>query len=917
MTEYLLVLFRFIIVAATLLYLVYTGRRGNIQDQKGWPFIIVGFTLLFFGLAISLFDSLQYYDLFTLLGIIDYQNFLESTIGYTFGFLFLGIGFYRWVPGIVSGRRAERNIGQFSDELALNVTLRTLELTEVIDRLEQEISNRKQVEEALRNSEELYSNIVESMSDGIMVLDEDFNITHWSRSMEKISRIPREEVINRHKPPWKVYPQFSKEGVDKMMQLAMTGSVVKRDNIAHQFKDGSNGYTSEIYLPLKSDDGKIRGIVGVVQDITQQKKAMSELEETYKIINGSPAIVFRWNNSPGWPVEFVSSNAKDTFGYSAQDFMAGNITYAEVIHPDDEDRYADEVKRYSKNKEISQFVHEPYRIIRKNGDIRWLDNRTYIIRGKTGRVTHYQGVVLDVTDRKRAEEALRDSEVLYSSIVESMWDGIIVTDRNFHYTYWNQAMENISKIKREDAVNSGKLPWDLFPHFTEQGIDKMMKDAMDGTAVSRDDIPYRLADGTEGFTSEMFLPLRKESGAIRGIVGIIRDITEKKRLENHLQQTKKSHAVADMASGIAHDFNNMLTSVVGFISLAKMNLKAGRPALQELEKAEKTALRSSELSDTLITFSRGNKPVKKRVQIHDFLKRSLYLTLSGSNIKFECLSAADDLMVEIDENQVAQAIYSIIKNAREAMPGGGKLIAATEGFSAGNRNALNLQPGKYVRISITDQGQGINRAHLDRIFDPYFSTKKRGTQKGMGLGLSIAHAIIKNHKGNIAVKTRIGKGSTFMIYLPQIDTEIDKTVIPDPIAPGQAWDGVGKAKKILIMDDEESLLDVAGQMLNRLGFETDFATCGEEAIQKYRDAMNSDLGFDAVILDLTVKGGMGGEEALINLLDIDPQVTAFVSSGYAEDTVMINYREHGFAGAIVKPYNIDELGREISNVNDS
>jgi PAS domain S-box-containing protein len=917
MTEYLLVVFRLIIVAVTLLYLVYTGRRGNIQDQKGWPFIIVGFTLIFFGLAISLFDTIGYHDFFTRLGIIEYQNFLESTIGYTLGFLLLGIGFYRWVPGVVSGRRAEKKIGHYTDELALNVTLRTLELTEAIERLEQEISNRKRAEKALSNSEELYSNIVESMSDGIMVLDQDFNITHWNRAMEKISKISREEVINRHKPPWKIDPRLSKEGVDKMMQMAMTGSVVKRENIEHQFKDGSKGFTSEIYLPLKSDDGKIRGIVGVVQDITRQKKAMSELEETYKIINGSPAIVFRWKNTKGWPVEFVSSNVKDTFGYSARDFMAGNLTYGEVVHPDDEDRYADEVKRYSRRKDINQFVHEPYRIISKNGDIRWLDNRTYIIRAKNGRVTHYQGVVLDVTDRRRAEEALRDSEELYSSIVESMRDGIIVMDRNFHYTYWNQAMESITKISREDAVNSDKCPWEQFPHLAEQGIDRMMKEAMDGTAVSKDDIPYRLTDGTEGFTSEMFLPLRKESGTIRGIVGIIRDITEKKQLENHLQQTKKSHAVADMASGIAHDFNNMLTSVVGFISLAKMNLQAGRPAIEELEKAEKIALRSSELSDTLITFSRGNKPVKKKVQIHGFLKRALQLTLSGSNIRFDLLNSEDDLLVEIDENQVAQAIYNIIKNAKEAMPDGGKLIVSTHGYTANYRNALDLQPGEYVKISIKDQGQGIDLSHLDRIFDPYFSTKKRGTQKGMGLGLSIAHAIIKNHKGNIAVKTNTGKGSTFWIYLPRIDKSIDKKPAPDAVMPGREWDGTSRVNRILIMDDEEFLLDVAGQMLNRLGYETDFATCGEDAIQKYRDAMQSDRAFDAVILDLTVKGGMGGEETLTKLLEIDPEVTAFVSSGYAEDTVMENYREHGFAGAIIKPYNIDELGREISSVKSS
>ena len=655
MTDFLLVLLRIIIVAAILLYLFFSGRKGNIQAQKGWRFILAGFSLILCGSLFSLTDFIDFPNNFTFIKITGYHHFLERTVGDTLGFLLLGIGFLRWVPGIVSGSLAERKIGQYSEELALNVTLRTRELTEVIDRLEQEIATRKRVEEALVNSEELYSNIVESMSDGLMVLDGDFNIT-----------------------------------------------------------------------------------------------------------------------------------------------------------------------------------------------------------------------------------------------------------------YWNQAMENISQIQRQDAVNSGKLPWDLFPHLSEQGIDKMMKEAMAGTVAAKDDIPYRLADGSQGFTSEMFLPLRTASGDIRGIVGIIRDSTEKRWLLNHLQQTKKLHAVAEMASGIAHDFNNMLTSVVGFISLAKMNLKAGRPAIQELEKAEKSALRSSELSDTLITFSRGNKPIKKKVPITAFLKRSLNLTLSGSNIKLEFLITDDDLLVEMDQNQAAQAIYNIIKNAKEAMPNGGRLFAETQRYNAHKRNPLNLEPGEYVKISMRDEGGGINLTHLDRIFDPYFSTKQRGTQKGMGLGLSIAHSIIKKHKGNIAVKSVVGKGSTFYIYLPLIDVKIDKTEIATAIEVKQNWAGNPNAKKVLIMDDEQDLLDVAGQLLNRLGFETDFAACGEEAVQKYQDAMQADTGFDAVILDLTIKGGMGGDATLEKLLKIDPEVVAFVSSAYAEDTVMVNYRKHGFRGVIAKPYNIDELGKEIS-----
>jgi len=182
----------------------------------------------------------------------------------------------------------------------------------------------------------------------------------------------------------------------------------------------------------------------------------------------------------------------------------------------------------------------------------------------------------------------------------------------------------------------------------------------------------------------------------------------------------------------------------------------------------------------------------------------------------------------------------------------------------------------------------------------------------MGLGLSIAHSIIKKHKGNIAVKSVVGKGSTFYIYLPLIDVKIDKTEIATAIEVKQNWAGNPNAKKVLIMDDEQDLLDVAGQLLNRLGFETDFAACGEEAIQKYQEARKSDQGCEGVILDLTIKGGMGGEEALEKLLKIDPEMVAFVSSAYAEDTVMVNYRKHGFRGVIAKPYNIDELGKESS-----
>ena len=239
MTDFLLVLLRIIIVAAILLYLFFSGRKGNIQGQKGWRFILAGFSLILCGSLFSLTDFIDFPDNSIFIRITGYHHFLERTVGDTLGFLLLGIGFLRWVPGIVSGSRAERKIGQYSEELALNVTLRTRELTEVIDRLEQEIANRKRAEEALGNSEELYSNIVESMSDGIMVLDGDFNITYWNLAMEKISQIQRQDAVNSGKLPWDLFPHLAEQGTDKMMKEAMAGSMVAKDDIPYRLADGS------------------------------------------------------------------------------------------------------------------------------------------------------------------------------------------------------------------------------------------------------------------------------------------------------------------------------------------------------------------------------------------------------------------------------------------------------------------------------------------------------------------------------------------------------------------------------------------------------------------------------------------------------------------------------------------------------
>ena len=520
----------------------------------------------------------------------------------------------------------------------------------------------------------------------------------------------------------------------------------------------------------------------------------------------------------------------------------------------------------------------------------------------------------EVKERQSAEQALEESKELYSNIVESMSDGIFVLNREFQYTHWNRTMEKISKSSRTNIISSDKKPWELFPHFLEQGVDQMMHRAMNGEIVQRDDIPFMLGDGTRGVTSEIFLPLRAENGEIRGMVGIVRDVTEKKELEGHLQRVQKMEAIAEMAGGIAHDFNNMLTSVVGNISLAIMNLKAGRNAWKELETAENTVMRSSELAHKLITFSRGNKPVKNSVCIVDLVNRSSELALSGSNIAFEFSAPDDRLMVNIDENQMAQAFYNIIINAKESMQHGGKIKIKAQNRHISSKNRHDLAGGDYVKISISDDGSGIPHYYLEKIFDPYFSTKKRGTQKGMGLGLSITHSIIKKHFGNISAVSEFGKGTTLHIFLPMAIAE-DGKVIPNNIrATSEEVSRGGAPGRILIMDDDELLLEVSGRMLSHLGYETEFAENGEQSINMYKQALASNRTFDAVILDLTVKGGMGAEETIKQLFKIDPKALALVSSGYCNDPVMVKYEEYGFCGAIVKPYDMGNLKSVMSSI---
>jgi CheY-like chemotaxis protein len=371
-------------------------------------------------------------------------------------------------------------------------------------------------------------------------------------------------------------------------------------------------------------------------------------------------------------------------------------------------------------------------------------------------------------------------------------------------------------------------------------------------------------------------------------------------MEEELLRVEKLESIGILAGGIAHDFNNILTAILANIALAKMHPNAVDQSFERLVKAEKAALRAKDLTQQLLTFSKGGTPIKKTVSIAELIKESTSFALRGSNVRCE-FSILDDLWpVEVDEGQMSQVINNLIINADQAMPEGGIIKVSAENMTVGAEEVLPLREGKYVKISIDDQGIGIPEEHLQKIFDPYFTAK----QKGSGLGLATTYSIIKRHDGYITVDSKLGVGTTFYIYLPASEKELltKKDTEEIPL--------VGKGK-ILVMDDEEMIRDAGGGILSHLGYEVEFARDGAEAIEIYKQAKESDQPFDVVIIDLTIPGAMGGKEAIQKLLVIDPEIKAIVSSGYSNGSIITDFKQYGFSAILPKPYEVKELSKTL------
>ena len=390
----------------------------------------------------------------------------------------------------------------------------------------------------------------------------------------------------------------------------------------------------------------------------------------------------------------------------------------------------------------------------------------------------------------------------------------------------------------------------------------------------------------------------------KAILGIVRDVTERKKMEEEVLKVYKLESIGILAGGIAHDFNNILVSIVGSLSLLKLQVKSGDKFHRILDRAERAASRARDLTRQLLTFSKGGAPIKKVTSIIGLIEDTINFFLRGSKVRSEFYIADDLWPVEIDEGQISQVINNLVINAQQAMPKGGIIKIYAKNIVVGVNDNLLLKEGKYIKISVKDPGIGISKECLHNIFDPYFTTKENGN----GLGLAISYSILKKHGGYITAESEVGVGTTFHIYLPASEKEI--FMVKDN---EEERIHLGKGK-ILLMDDQQNVREMVGEMLNYIGYQVEFAKEGDEAIELYKREKKSGKGFDAVIVDLTVPAGMAGSEVIKKLLEVDPEVKAIASSGYSNDPVMSEFKNFGFCGVVPKPYGIEELSEILYKV---
>jgi PAS domain S-box-containing protein len=665
-----------------------------------------------------------------------------------------------------------------------------------------------------------------------------------------------------------------------------------------EFKNTVNSHWYDIRdKAIEWVDGRIVRLE-IATDITERKKSEEEikLKEIQLLKAQKIAKLGFWDLDLITGELYWSDEIYGMLGFKPNEIVPNYEVFKDRLHPEDRD-YAQEHVDAALNDNIPYNID--FRYLFPTGEICYANAQGEVIRDETGKAIRFFGTQQDITERKKAEDDLRESEEKFKTLVENspMALSIVNIDGTIEF------------INSKHIMLTGFTPDDI-PNL-EQWWSKVYPD---------DDVRRRVADSWYRFIAsdstgeDMGIVERQivcKDGDVKNIelsftrnkdkiIVAFNDITNRKIIEEQQIKVQKNDAIEKLSGGLAHDFNNLLQGIFGYISLAKTTLDDREVTRKTLEEAEKALELSINLTNQLLSFSRGANTTKQIVSLHPLIEDSIRFALSGSNVSHTLDISSDLCDVEADKGQITQVIQNIIINAREAMSNGGNVDVEARNvvFSKDMEHPI-LDNGKYVAISINDKGDGIPDENISKIFDPYFTTK----EKGNGLGLATSYSIVRNHQGIIDVGSSINKGSTFTIYLPSTGSS-SGAVMQSP-EEGFSLNPL----RVLVMDDEEVVRNVSTLMLTELGHKVDTVEHGEDAIEAYRSKHESGEQYEIVILDLTIRGGMGGEETFLELRKINPDVKVIFSSGYYNKEIEIQQEQDKFVVFLTKPYKIDDLNQ--------
>jgi PAS domain S-box-containing protein len=768
-----------------------------------------------------------------------------------------------------------------------------------------DISERKKAETLLHQGEEIIKSISRAAPLAIgMVVNRMFKQVN-DRMCEMLG-YSREELLGKDaRMIYATQEDYEYVGREKYGQIKKFGIGTVETRWSR--KDGEVIEVLLSSVPMDPKDGSV-GVTFTALDITDRKRTEEKLRdssERYQMLfsNVKDAVFVHQPKALDRPGTYIEVNdaACQIYGYTKEEFS--KLSAWELTSPEIREQIPERIKRLFDEKHILfETTH-----VTKYGRRLAVETHSHLFEWK-GRPT-VLSIVRDITTRKKTEKSLRESEELLNSIVDSMTDGIVVLDRNYHITYWNKAMERISRVTHEKAMQDGKTAWKFFPGLIQKGIDNMIRQAMEGQVMRQDDIPYYLPDGTTVYTSETCTPLKSEDGEIRGVLSVVRDITEKKTLEARLQQAQKMEAIGTLAGGIAHDFNNILGIIVGNAELAIDDVPEWNPAHRNLQEIRKSCLRARDVVRQILSFSRQTEqklePINITPVIHEslkFLRSSLPSTVT---IKHNLIIQKET--VYSDPTQINQILINLSTNAAHAMrEKGGTLSIDLENVTLNETEAgrfHELLPGEFVKMTVSDTGHGMPPHILDRIFDPYFTTKSIG--EGTGLGLAVVHGIVQNHGGAIAVQSQPGKGSVFQIYLPLVEVEpVRKMDFSGTLPKGQ--------ESILFIDDEDAIVEMVQEMLQRLGYQI---VCEQSPLKALELFQAQPDKFDLIITDMTMPQ-MLGTTLVKEMLLVRPEVPIILCTGFSEQINEEKALAIGVRAFMMKPIVMTEIAKIIRNVLD-